>query len=127
MWDFLTSTRFPEKAEYIEKLIPDLITDPISFGTAIYFAFRVHTDSKGYKDALPGIRTNKKISYKIETSAELPFKAGDIIRFNGSNFKKYTITSIDNDVANDSEYIFRNQSWPGFAEDDIKIKVITLE
>jgi len=127
MWDYSTSVQFPEKAEYIEKLIPNLIDELITYSGSIEFTFRAHTDNRGHAYPIPGLRTNKRISYKIETKASLPFKPGDIIRFGLSDTKRYTITNIEYSVLNENEYIFRNQSWPGFAGDEIKIKIITLE
>jgi hypothetical protein len=127
MWNFSTSNQFPEIAEYIEKLIPNSIDEPITSAGSIQYAFRAHTDNRGFAQPLPGLRTNKRIQYKIETKADLPFKAGDIVRFELNDSMRYTITNIEYGILNENEYIFVNQAWPGFAKDAVKVKIITLE
>ena len=52
-WDFIASIEFPETAEYIEKLIPENIDDPIEYAGSIEFKFRHHTDSSGYTFPIP--------------------------------------------------------------------------
>lgn len=129
MWDFITSSEFPETGEYIEKLIPATIDESITFAGSIEFKFRVHTDQRGFTYPIPGLRTNKKVQYRIESKGELPFKAGDIIRFGLSDQRRYTITGIDFivDTRNNEEYVMKSIAWPGLAEDNVKIKLITLE
>jgi len=129
MWDFISSSEFPETAEYIEKLIPDTIDGMITFSGSIEFKFRVHTDQRGYTYPIPGMRTNKRLQYLIETKGELPFKSGDIVRFGLADTRRYTITSIDYivDSRNEEEYVLKSLAWPGMAEDKVKIKLITLE
>jgi len=129
MWDFITSSEFPETGEYIERLIPAIIDDAITYAGSISFKFRVHTDERGYSYPIPGLRTNKRVMYKIETKGQLPYKAGDIIRFGVSDSRRYTIISVDYlvDSRNNEEYVMKSIAWPGFAEDDVKIKLITIE
>lgn len=129
MWDFITSSEFPETGEYIEKLIPEKIDDQITYAGSIEFKFRTHTDQRGFSYPIPGLRTNKRTQYRIETKGELPYKSGDIIRFGLSDLRRYTIISIDYviDGRNEEEYITKTSAWPGLVEDKAKIKLITLE
>ena len=75
------------------------------------------------------MRTNKNTQYRIESKGELPFKAGDIIRFGLSDQRRYTVTGIDFivDTRNNEEYVMKSIAWPGLAKDNVKIKLITLE
>jgi len=129
MWDFIASTQFPETGEYLERLIPDTLDESITFAGSIEFKFRTHTDERGFVFPIPGLRTNKRTTYKIECKEELPFKSGDEIRFGKNDRRKYTITKIEFkvDKRNEEEYIFKSQSWPGFAEDSVKIKILYVE
>jgi len=128
-FDFISSIEFPETAEYIEKLIPDDIDTPITFAGSIQFKFRTQEDIRGMRYPIPGLRTNKRVSYVIETKSEMPFKAGDILRFGLSDFARYTIKDVSYgiDKRNEEEYQFTNQDWPGMAGDSVKFKIITLE
>jgi hypothetical protein len=87
-------TNQPETAEYIEKLIPESIDDPITYSASIEFRFRQHKDVRGYVYSIPGVKTDKQTSYFIESNYNLPFKAGDIIRFGRSDNMRYEIKSI---------------------------------
>jgi hypothetical protein len=109
-WSFSNSNKFPEKGEYIEKLIPNTIDEVISYAGSIEFRFRSYTDQRGFTYPIPGLRTNKRVQYKIEAKDDLPFKAGDIIRFGLNDQRRYIITSIEYGVSNESEYIFRSQA-----------------
>jgi hypothetical protein len=128
-FDFISASQFPEKAEYIEKLIPENIEDIITYSGSIDFKFRLHTDETGYKFPIPGLRTDKKHIYKIETKSALPFKSGDIIRFEGNDKSRFIVTNIEYkiDKRNEEEYQFISQDWPGIAKSYTKIKIITLQ
>jgi hypothetical protein len=128
-FDFITSINFPEKAEYIEKMIPQNVENPITFAGSIEFNFRMQKDERGFDFPIPGIRTDRRIAYRIETKSELPFKAGDKIRFDLDDKRKFVITNIEYkiDKRNEEEYQFVSRDWPGLAGDAIRIKVITLE
>lgn len=97
-------TNQPETAEYIEKLIPELIDDAITYAGSIEFRFRQHTDVRGYTYPIPGIKADKQNSYFIETNYDLPLKAGDIIRFGRSDKMRYEIKSIAYTSDNDKNY-----------------------
>lgn len=128
-FDFITSVEFPETAEYIEKLIPESVDTAITYAGSVQFKFRQHTDSTGFEFPIPGLRTQRKVLYKIETKTELPFKSGDIIRLELDDKKKYQIVNIEYkiDKRNEQEYQFANQDWPGIASEGTKIKIVTLE
>lgn len=87
-------TNQPETAEYIEKLIPELITGTVTWAGSIEFRFRQHTDVRGYMFPIPGVKTDKQQSYMIETNYDIPLKAGDIIRFGRSDYMRYEVKSI---------------------------------
>jgi hypothetical protein len=128
-FDYITSIEFPETAEYIEKIIPDTVDEVITYAGAIDFKFRQHKNVDGFRFPIPGLRTQKKYNYKIETKSELSFKSGDMIRFDSDDRKKYVVTNIEYqiDKRNEQEYQFTNQDWPGMAGDSIKFKIITIE
>ena len=128
MWDFITSSEFPETGEYIEKI--NTRENRRSNYLCREFNLNLeHTDQRGFSYPIPGLRTNKRTQYRIETKGELPYKSGDIIRFGLSDLRRYTIISIDYviDGRNEEEYITKTSAWPGLVEDKAKIKLITLE
>ena len=127
MFSYSEVYKYPENAEYLERLIPETMDDAITYEGAAVFKFRMHTTNDGYTYPIPGLKTNKKIIYKIEAIRDFPFKAGDIIRFEGNDRKKYTITSVEFYISNEDIYVNMNNTWPGFAKDSPKIKIITLE
>jgi len=128
-FDFISSTQFPEKSEYMERLIADTIDEPNTMAGSIPFKFRQHVDENGYVFPIPGLRTQKKTYYKIETKAELPFKSGDVVRFNLNSKQQYTITGFEYriDKRNEEEYQLTNQDWNGIAQVVSKIKILTLQ
>jgi hypothetical protein len=116
----------PETAEYIEKMISPTLDEPNTYSGSVEFRFRQHTTSTGYKSPIPGLRQNSNIEYKIETNSNLPFKAGDIIRFGVDDNRKYQIKRVDytedkNDVRNiRRSYLYKNK------DENDKFKIITL-
>lgn len=127
-FDFITSTEYPETAEYIEKMIPPAVDEPVTYAGAIKFKFRVKSDSQGNMYVVPGLRTSKRIDYEIETKSPLSFKPGDIIRFESNDLARYTINQVNYGVdnRNEEEYQFINQDFPGLANRQIKFKIISL-
>lgn len=115
----------PEKAEYIERLIPRKLEDQIQYAGSINFQFAQHTNENGYSFPIPGIKTDKTTQYKIQTNASLPFKAGDIIRFGLDDRKRYTILSIATSTLDDKNYR-RTFLYPN-DDDKVTMKIISLE
>jgi len=118
-------TKQPETAEYIEKLIPEHLEDNVSYAGSIEFRFRQHTSEKGFVFAIPGVKTSQNISFKIESNTSLPVKAGDIIRFGRSDFRRWTVESIAYTSDKDENYR-RSYLYPEDAE-ETQFKVITLK
>ncbi len=119
------TSKQPESAEYIERLIPRKLEDPIQFAGSINFQFSQHTNEKGYSYPIPGVKTDKQIQYKIQSNAPLPFKAGDIIRFGGDDKRRYTISTVATSTQNDKNYR-RTFLYPS-DEDKVTMKILTLE
>ena len=117
-------TNQPETAEYIERLIPLLIDDPIEYAASIDFRFRQHTDVRGYQFPVPGVKTDKHITYMIETNVDIPLKAGDIIRFGRSDTMRYTVKSISF-TSGDSKNYSRSHLYPEDTK-SIQYKIIEL-
>lgn len=115
----------PETGEYIEKLIPRKLEDQIKYSGSISFNFSQHTNEKGYVFPIPGVKTNQLIAYKIQSNASLPIKAGDIIRFDRDDRKRYTVTSVANKTEADKNYR-RTFLYPD-DEERITMKIISLE
>jgi hypothetical protein len=127
MWSRANSIKYPELAEYFEKIVPEDVNLPTTLGPAISFRFRVYTDAKGFTYPIPGLRTNRNITYKIEVKDDLPFKAGDKVKFDKNDRNKFTIQNIEYSYENEAEYSTRNATWPGLAGNKIKTKILTLE
>lgn len=119
------SVKQPETAEYIERLIPKRLEDSIRYSGSISFKFAQHTNESGYTFPIPGVKTDLKTQYKIQSNAQLPFKAGDIIRFNTDDKKRYTVTSIAVSTMSDKNYR-RVFLYPN-DEELVTMKIITLE
>ena len=119
------ASKQPETAEYIERLIPRKLEEQIQYSGSINFNFAQHTNEKGYSYPIPGVKTDKFTQYKIQSSAQLPFKAGDIIRFGTDDRKRYTITSIATSTDSDKNYR-RTFLYPN-DEENVTMKIITLE
>lgn len=119
------SAKQPEMAEYIEKLIPRLLTEQIEYAGSINFQFAQHTNEKGYTFPIPGVKVDKFTQYKIQSNAPLPFKAGDIIRFDRDDKRNYTIASIS--VSTESDKNYRRTFLYPSDEDKVTMKIITLE
>jgi len=114
----------PETAEYIERMIPRLLEDSIQFSGSINFQFAQHTNERGYTFPIPGLKTDQTTQYKIQSNADLPFKAGDIIRFNRDDRRRYTILSIGISTLEDKNYR-RTFLYPD-DEEKVTMKIITL-
>jgi len=114
----------PETAEYIERMIPRLLEDSIQFAGSINFQFAQHTNEKGYTFPIPGLKTDQVTQYKIQSNADLPFKAGDIIRFSRDDRRRYTILSIATSTIEDRNYR-RTFLYPN-DEEKVTMKIITL-
>lgn len=129
MWDFITSSEFPETAEYIEEIYSINLDDlePSQEGST-KFRFRRYTDSKGKVQPIPFLTMSRNIDFKIECKPGLPFKPGDEIRFNMNPESQFTITKVETaiDSRNKEDYINTNTSWPGLAEKTI-ILIVTLQ
>jgi hypothetical protein len=115
----------PETAEYLEYLPPETLDDAEDAYSAGYteFRFSQFTDDKGFTFPLPGLKTTQRTSFIISTSSDLPFKPGDIIRFNGNDRQKYKISSISFDRQNEryrAAFLFQPQ------RDAYAVKIITL-
>lgn len=117
-------TKQPETAEYIEKLIPDYLEDSVTWAGSIEFRFKQHTNEKGYKFPIPGIKTSQNLMFKIQSNTSLPVKAGDIIRFGRSDFRRWTIDNIAFTSDEDENYR-RTYLYPNDTE-ETQFKVITL-
>lgn len=115
----------PETAEYIQKMIPRNLDSAISYAGSVEFSFRLHTNEKGYQFPVPGIKTAQIISYKIESNSDLPFKPGDILRFDRDDRRRYTIDSIGESASQDKNYR-RAYLYPN-DEEEVKFKVISLK
>jgi len=118
-------TKQPETAEYIEKLIPEKLEDDIEYAASIEFRFKQHTNEKGYKFPIPGIKTSQSLSFKIQSNTSLPVKAGDILRFGRSDFRRWTIQAISFTSEQDENYR-RTYLYPGDTE-ETQFKVIELK
>ena len=114
----------PETAEYIERMIPRTLEESIQFAGSINFNFAQHTNEKGYSFPIPGVKTDKFTQYKIQSNAQLPFKAGDIVRFNRDDKRRYTILSIS--TSTDDKNYRRTFLYPN-DEENVTMKIITLE
>ena len=114
----------PETAEYIEKLIPAHLEDPVQFAGSINFQFAQHTNDKGFTFPIPGLKTDQVTEYKLQSNAALPFKAGDIIRFDRDDKRRYTIRSISIIPGSDKNYR-RTFLYPG-DEEKVTMKLITI-
>lgn len=117
-------TRQPETAEYIQKIIPSTLDQSITYAGSIEFNFAQHTNEKGYVFPIPGVKTNQQLTYKIQSNAPLPFSAGDIIRFDRDDKRRYTIDTVSTSALEDNNYR-RTFLYPT-DEDDVKFKIITL-
>ena len=128
MWDFISSSEFPETAEYYEIYYPTNLDDlePEPAG-AIEFKFRMKMKSKGEQEPIPGLQLVKDKEYQIECSAKLPMKPGDIIRFNKNPLANYTITDIEYIVDERNRNVYENsRDWPGYI-DNTKLLLITVK
>lgn len=115
----------PETGEYIQKMIPRHLEDSIQYAGSINFQFAQHTNEKGYVFPIPGVKTDKLIEYKIKSNASLPMKAGDIIRFDRDDRKRYTVKTISTSTVDDKNYR-RTFLYPNDTE-TVTMKIITLE
>lgn len=124
-WDFEQTERFPETAEYFEKLVVEerSVADP-GYAGAIEFQYRFHKEKKSDQFVIPGLKIAKNKELLIETKAELDFKIGDMIRFDLN--ERYRIVDIDYTIDDEDEYVMKIQSWKGL-KDDVKTKVLTLK
>ena len=117
-------TNQPETGEYIQRLIPETTDLPITYSASIEFRFRQHTDVRGYQFPVPGVKTDLQVTYMIESNYDLPFKAGDIIRFGRKDTNRYTIQSISYTSAEDKNYR-RAHLYPEDTQ-SVQYKIITL-
>lgn len=117
-------THQPETGEYIERLLPETIDEAITWAGSITFRFRQHTDVRGYTFPIPGVKTDQQTSYFIETNYDLPFKAGDIIRFGRDDLMRYTVQSISF-TSSDSNYR-RSHLYPSDTK-STQYKIIELK
>ena len=125
MWDFEQREKFPEVAEYFERLIvEDRAADDPGYAGAIDFNYRFHKEKKGEVTVIPGLKVGRNKELMIETKSDLNFKTGDIIRFDLN--EKYKITDIDYIIEDDDEYVMKSQTWKGL-KDDVKTKLLTLK
>ena len=115
----------PETGEYIQRLIPEHRGDPYQWAGSIEFDFRQHTSSRGFKYPVPGIKRVQTDVYKIETNSELPFVAGDVIRFGRDDKRRWTIDNIEYSTSGDKNYR-RAYLYP---DDDVTVgfKIFTLK
>ena len=118
------ASKQPETAEYIERMIPKHLEDSIQYAGSINFQFAQHTNERGYTFPIPGVKTDQLTQYKIRSNAALPLKAGDIIRFDRDDRKRYTVLSIG--IITESNANYRRTFL--YPEDDEKVtmKLITL-
>lgn len=119
------SAKQPETAEYIEKLIPRKLEDSIQYAGSINFRFALYTNEKGYTYPIPGVKTDQSTQYKIKSNSQLPFKAGDIIRFGVDDRRRYTIQSIG--ILPDEDKNYRRTFLYPEDEENVTMKIITLE
>lgn len=115
----------PESAEYIERLIPKKLEDTIQYSGSITFQFALYTNERGYTFPIPGVKTDQLVQYQIKSSAQLPFKAGDIIRFGRDDRRRYTVKTIA--IIPDSNKNYRRTFLYANDEENVTMKIITLE
>ena len=118
------ASKQPETAEYIERMIPKHLEDSIQYAGSINFQFAQYVNEKGYTFPIPGVKTDQLIQYKIKSNSSLPLKAGDIIRFNMDDKKRYTIKTIGTTV--ETKNYRRTFLYPS-DDDKVTMKIITLE
>lgn len=119
------TSKQPETAEYIEKMIPRTLDESIQYAGSIEFNFAQYVNERGFRYPVPGVKTRQIIQYQIRTNASLPFKAGDIIRFDRDDRRRYTITSVATSTSEDKNYR-RSFLYPT-DEEQVTWKAITLE
>lgn len=115
----------PETGEYIQRLVPEHRGDPYVYAGSIEFQFRQHTNSRGFKYPIPGVKRIQQDVYKIETNFELPFEIGDIIRFGRDDKRRWTIDNIEYSTSGDKNYR-RAYLYPG-DDDTVGYKIFTLK
>ncbi len=108
MMDFLIGgEQYPVNAEYLQKNIPLMVDDIVSFEGAIPFKYRFIKRENFAQQDINGLKMNKSM-FTIRTKDNLPFKQGDIIRVGEKVYKIESAVETDNTLYEKARIIYQH-------------------
>jgi hypothetical protein len=120
---FIDRPDYLSVAEYLEYLLPTTSEDTGTYADGyIEFNYGDTVDERGVEYPITGLKTRQR-KVVIETTADLPFKVDDKVRFNqnpGQVYKIETITYENTEAKRRVGYLFNG------AREFNKKKIITL-